>query len=91
MSWSSQRPPVPAVAPGDLEEEAANEKISEEEFRDIQKIGEKYGLVYVIYRESDTIEVGDKGGRSTIYGLDDDVIRRIFSLSEGAFRKAPVP
>ncbi len=74
--------------PGGFGGGSSDEKISEEEFRDIQKIGEKYGLVYVIYRESDTIEVGDKGGRSTIYGLDEDVTRRIFSLSEGAFPKS---
>jgi putative ABC transport system permease protein len=78
----------PGGGPGGFGGGSSDEKISEEEFRDIQKIGEKYGLVYVIYRESDTIEVGDKGGRSTIYGLDDDVIRRIFSLSEGAFPKS---
>jgi len=78
----------PGGGPGGFGGGSSDEKISEEEFRDIQKIGEKYGLVYVIYRESDTIEVGDKEGRSTIYGLDEDVTRRIFSLSEGAFPKS---
>ena len=66
----------------------SDEKISEEEFQDIQKIAEKYGLVYVVYRESDRIKVGDREGRSTIYGLDEDVMRRIFTLSDGAFPKS---
>lgn len=74
--------------PGGFGGGRSDEKISEEEFRDIQKIAEKYGLVYVIYRESDTIEVGDRKGRSTIYGLDEDVMRRIFTLSDGAFPKS---
>lgn len=64
------------------------EKISEEEFRDIQKVAEKYGLVYVIYSESDKIEIGDREGRSTIYGLDDQVIPEIFTLSDGTFPKS---
>ncbi len=64
------------------------EKISEEEFRDIQKVAEKYGLVYVIYSESDKIEIGDREGRSTIYGLDDEVISEIFTLSDGTFPKS---
>ncbi|MCQ8893532.1 MAG: ABC transporter permease [Methanolinea sp.] len=67
---------------------ASDKKISEEEFRDIQKIAEKYGLVYVVYRESDTIKVGDVKGRSTIYGLDEDVMRQIFTLSDGVFPKS---
>jgi len=78
----------PGMAPGGLGGGSSDEKISEEEFRDIQRIAEKYGLVYVIYRESDTIEVGDRKGRSTIYGLDEDVMRRIFSVSDGAFPKS---
>jgi len=66
----------------------SDEKISEEDFQEIQKIAEKYGLVYVVYRESDRIKVGDREGRSTIYGLDEDVMRRIFTLSDGAFPKS---
>ncbi|MDH7491409.1 MAG: ABC transporter permease [Methanolinea sp.] len=66
----------------------SDEKISEEDFQDIQKIAEKYGLVYVVYRESDRIKVGDREGWSTIYGLDEDVMRRIFTLSDGAFPKS---
>lgn len=66
----------------------SDEKISEEEYQDIQKIAEKYGLVYVVYRESDRIKVGDREGRSTIYGLDEDVMQRIFTLSDGAFPKS---
>ncbi|HRX33368.1 MAG TPA: ABC transporter permease, partial [Methanoregulaceae archaeon] len=44
--------------------------ISKDEFDDIERIAAKYGTVYAIYQESDTIEVGDKKGRATMYGLD---------------------
>jgi putative ABC transport system permease protein len=78
----------PGGGPGRFGGGSSEEKISEEEFREIQKIAEKYGLVYVIYRESDTIEVGDKKGRSTIYGLEEEVMRRLFTLTDGAFPKS---
>ncbi|MCU0633090.1 MAG: ABC transporter permease [Methanolinea sp.] len=64
------------------------EKISEDEFRDIQKVAEKYGMVYVIYSESDSIEIGDRKGRSSIYGLDDEVIPELFTLTEGTYPKS---
>jgi len=64
------------------------EKISEDEFKDIQKVAEKYGLVYVIYSESDTIEVGDREGRSTIYGLEDEVMHELFTVTNGTYPKS---
>lgn len=64
------------------------EKISEDEFNDIKKVAEKYGLVYVIYSESDTIEVGDREGRSTIYGLDDDVMYELFTVTNGSYPRS---
>ncbi len=65
-----------------------DESISEEEFREITKIAEKYGLVYGVQSESDRIEVGDRRGRSTVFGLDDTVIPTLFTLSEGSFPKS---
>lgn len=64
------------------------EKISEDEFNDIKKVAEKYGLVYVIYSESDTIEVGDRKGRSTVYGLDDDVMHELFTVINGSYPRS---
>ncbi len=67
---------------------SGDEFIKESEFREITKIAEKYGLVYGVQSESDRIEVGDRKGRATVYGLDDKVISSIFSLSEGTFPKS---
>ena len=61
--------------------------VTEDQFRDIERIASKYGTVYTLYSESDTIEVGDNTRRSTIYGLDPDVIPRILTLSDGAYPK----
>ncbi len=62
--------------------------ITEKQFTTIEKIAAKYGTVYAIYQESDTIEIGDNTGRATIYGLDPDVIPEILTLSEGAYPKS---
>jgi len=62
--------------------------IPEEQFKDIERIASKYGTVYALYSESDTIEVGDEERRATIYGLDQDVIPEILTLSSGAFPKS---
>lgn len=64
------------------------EKISQDEFNDIKKVAEKYGLVYVIYSESDTIEIGDREGRSTIYGLDDEVMQELFTVTNGTYPRS---
>lgn len=62
--------------------------VTEDQFRDIERIASKYGTVYALYSESDTIEVGDNTRRSTIYGLDPDVIPTILMLSDGAYPKS---
>ncbi|OPZ43535.1 MAG: macrolide transporter ATP-binding /permease protein [Euryarchaeota archaeon ADurb.BinA087] len=62
--------------------------IPEEQFKDIERIASKYGTVYALYSESDTIEVGDEERRATIYGLDQDVIPEILTLASGAFPKS---
>ncbi len=62
--------------------------IPEEQFKDIGRIASKYGTVYALYSESDTIEVGGEERRATIYGLDQDVIPEILTLSSGAFPKS---
>ena len=62
--------------------------ITEDQLKDIQRIAGIYGIVYGLYSESDTIEVGDNKRRSTVYGLDPDVIPSILTLSEGAYPKS---
>jgi len=62
--------------------------IPEDQFKDIERIASKYGTVYALYSESDTIEVGDDTRRATIYGLDENVIPAILTLTEGAYPKS---
>jgi putative ABC transport system permease protein len=62
--------------------------ISQDEFDDIERIAAKYGTLYAIYQESDTIEVGDRKGRATMYGLDEDMFPGLFTLTEGAFPRS---
>ena len=62
--------------------------IPEDQFKDIERIASKYGTVYALYSESDTIEVGDEERRATIYGLDQEVIPEILGLASGAYPKS---
>jgi putative ABC transport system permease protein len=62
--------------------------IPEDQFKDIERIASKYGTVYALYSESDTIEIGDDTRRATIYGLDESVIPEILTLTDGAYPKS---
>ncbi|NYT08007.1 MAG: ABC transporter permease, partial [Methanomicrobiales archaeon] len=70
-------------APGDGEE-----LITEKQFSDIERIAAKYGTVYAVHSESDTIEIGDSRRRATIYGLDPDILPAILTLQDGAYPKS---
>ncbi|HNI41507.1 MAG TPA: ABC transporter permease [Methanoregulaceae archaeon] len=77
--------PGPGGAGGGSDDD---DPIPEEQFKDIERIASKYGTVYALYSESDTIEVGDEERRATIYGLDQEVIPEILTLSSGAYPKS---
>jgi len=77
------RPVMAGMSPSSTEE-----MITEDQFRDIEQIAGKYGLVYAVNSRSDRIEMGDSKGRSTIYGLDPAVFPEIFTLADGAFPKS---
>lgn len=62
--------------------------LSDDEFEDIERIASKYGLVYAVYSDSDTIEIGSDTGRATIYGLDPAVMPDILTLTDGAYPKS---
>jgi putative ABC transport system permease protein len=62
--------------------------IEEDDYEDIERIASKYGTVYAVHSESDTIEVGSQKGRATIYGLDSDVISEILTLDDGTYPKS---
>jgi putative ABC transport system permease protein len=64
------------------------ELVTEKQFKDILQIANRYGTIYAVYSQSDRIEVADKRGRATIYGLDSEVIPEILTLEEGAYPKS---
>jgi putative ABC transport system permease protein len=61
--------------------------ISTDQFEDIERIAGKYGLVYPLYQESDTIKIGDNEGRSTIYGMRSEDMATVLSVEEGTLPK----
>ncbi|NLD56848.1 MAG: FtsX-like permease family protein [Methanomicrobiales archaeon] len=61
--------------------------ISKSQFEDIERTAGKYGLVYPVYQESETIEVSDREGRATIYGMRDEDMASVLTIEEGALPK----
>jgi putative ABC transport system permease protein len=61
--------------------------ISKSQFEDIERTAGKYGLVYPVYQESETIEVSDREGRATIYGMRDEDMALVLTIDEGALPK----
>jgi putative ABC transport system permease protein len=64
------------------------EIISDGQFRDIERIASKYGIVYAVNSQQERIEIGSGTGRATIYGLDPAIMPEILPLEEGAFPKS---
>ncbi len=56
-------------------------------FDDLERIAGKYGSVYPLYQDSDTIMVGDNKGRATIYGMRDEDMATVLTVDEGALPK----
>ena len=61
--------------------------ISRDQFEDIERVAGKYGMVYPLYSESDTIKVGEDEGRATIYGMRDEDMPLVLTVDEGALPK----
>lgn len=61
--------------------------ISKDQLDDIERAVGQYGLVYPLYQDSETIEVGDNEGRATIYGLRDEDMATVLTVEEGALPK----
>ena len=58
--------------------------IDKNQFDDIERVAGKYGNVYPLYSESDTIKIRDKERRSTIYGMRDEDMARILVVENGS-------
>jgi putative ABC transport system permease protein len=61
--------------------------ISATQFKEITNAVGKNGTVYALYSTSDSFTSGSKEGRSTVYGLDPDVIPGLMNLTDGAYPK----
>ncbi|MDD5142022.1 ABC transporter permease [Methanoregula sp.] len=61
--------------------------ISKDQLDDIDRAVGQYGLVYPLYQDTETIEVGDNEGRATIYGLRDEDMATVLTVEEGALPK----
>ncbi|MCK9579738.1 MAG: ABC transporter permease [Methanoregula sp.] len=73
--------------PGGSSSSSDDDYISKEQFEDIERVAGKYGMVYPLYQESRTIEVGDNEGRATIYGMRDEDMATVLTVEEGALPK----
>jgi len=81
-------PGGPGGGGGAIGGDAADEVITEDQFRDIERVVAKDGTAYTVMSESDEIEVGSDAGRATIYGLDPNVIREILTVETGEYPKS---
>ncbi len=63
--------------------------ITEDQYDDIAQIAEKYGTVYPLYSESDTIYTkNDEEGSATIYGLSVDVMKTELTVDNGTYPRS---
>ena len=73
--------------PGGGSSSGDDDFISKDQLEDIDRAAGKYGMIYPLYQDSDTIKVGDEEGRSTIYGLRDEDLETVLTVEEGALPK----
>lgn len=74
-------------ASGGSSSSSDDDYISKDQLDDIERAVGQYGLVYPMYQDSETIEVGDQEGRATIYGLRDEDMATVLTIEEGALPK----
>ncbi len=77
-------PPAEGGGSGSSDEDSY---ISVSMFKEITNAVGKNGTVYALYSTGDSFTSGSKEGRTTVYGLDPDVIPGLLNLSDGAYPK----
>ena len=75
------------VISGSSSSSSSESYISASQFKQITNAVGKNGTVYALYETSDSFTSGTKEGRSTVYGLDPDVIPGLMNLTDGAYPK----
>jgi len=62
---------------------SSDDYIDKEQFADIERTAGKYGNVYPLYQESDTVKIREDERRSTIYGMRDEDMATILVVENG--------
>ena len=62
---------------------SSDDYIDKDQFDDIERVAGKYGIVYPLYSESDTVKIREDERRSTIYGMRDDDMVTILVVVNG--------
>jgi putative ABC transport system permease protein len=62
---------------------SSDDYIDKDQFDDIERVAGKYGNVYPLYSESDTVKIREDERRSTIYGMRDDDMVTILVVVNG--------
>lgn len=71
------------MGPGGGSSSGDDDYIDKDQFDDIERAAGKYGNVYPLYQESDTITIGDDERRATIYGMRDEDMATILTVANG--------
>jgi len=62
---------------------SSDDYIDKDQFDDIERVAGKYGNVYPLYSESDTVKIREDERRSTIYGMRDEDMVTILVVVNG--------
>jgi len=71
------------MGPGGGSSSSDDDYIDKDQFDDIERAVGKYGIVYPLYQESDTIKIRDEKRRATIYGMRDEDMATILTVDNG--------
>jgi putative ABC transport system permease protein len=74
-------------SPGGSSSSSSDDFITKAQLGDLERSAGKYGTVYPLYQESDTIKVGENKGRATIYGMRDEDMGTVLTVDVGALPK----
>jgi putative ABC transport system permease protein len=71
------------MGPGGGSSSSDDDYIDKDQFDDIERVAGKYGNVYPLYSDSDTVKIRDNERRSTIYGMRDEDMSTILVIVNG--------
>ena len=75
----------PGMSSGSSDDDEDDNFISESQFKAIRNAVGSNGTVYAVHSSSDEFSSGTRDGRTTVFGLDPDVIPEVLALSDGSY------